>query len=77
MARIFDDIRQAVLVASPAALAVSIRADYGVDSFNGEELSAALKSLRDEGRLPYAEGDAMLREPRTVSSMGSVEAAAT
>lgn len=37
---------------------------------NDEELAAAVKSLREEGRLTYAEEDAALREPRVVCSMG-------
>jgi Helicase conserved C-terminal domain/PLD-like domain len=44
---------------------------------NDEELGAAVKSLREEGRLTYAEDDAMLREPRVVCSMGLVETSAT
>ena len=37
---------------------------------NDEELGAAVKSLREEGRLTFAEDDAALREPRVVCSMG-------
>ena len=37
---------------------------------NDEELGAAVKSLREDGRLTFAEGDASLREPRVVCSMG-------
>ncbi len=37
---------------------------------NDEELGEAVKSLREEGRLTYAEEDAALREPRVVCSMG-------
>ena len=37
---------------------------------NDEELGAAEKSLREDGRLTFAEGDASLREPRVVCSMG-------
>ncbi len=40
---------------------------------NDEELGAAVKSLREEGRLTYAEDDAALREPRVVCSMGLIE----
>lgn len=36
------------------------------------ELGDALKSLREEGRLIYAEDDAALREPRVVCSMGLI-----
>ena len=39
---------------------------------NDEELGAAMKSLREEGRLTYAEDDAALREPRVVCSMGLI-----
>ena len=39
---------------------------------NDEELGAAIKSLREENRLTYAEEDAALREPRVVCSMGLV-----
>jgi len=37
---------------------------------NDEELASAVKSLREEGRLTYAEEDAALREPRVVCSLG-------
>ncbi|MDP2096145.1 MAG: NgoFVII family restriction endonuclease, partial [Hydrogenophaga sp.] len=40
---------------------------------NDTELADALKSLREEGRLTYAEDDAALREPRVVCSMGLIE----
>lgn len=39
---------------------------------NDEELAGAVKSLREEGRLTYAEEDAALREPRVVCSMGLI-----
>ncbi len=39
---------------------------------NDEELGAAVKSLREEGRLTYAEDDAALREPRVVCSLGLI-----
>ena len=39
---------------------------------NDEELADAGKSLREEGRLTYAEDDAALREPRVVCSLGLV-----
>jgi hypothetical protein len=39
---------------------------------NDEELAEAVKSLREEGRLTYAEDDATLREPRVVCSMGLI-----
>ena len=41
---------------------------------NDEELGTAVKSLREEGRLTYAEDDAALREPRVVCSMGLIAA---
>jgi Helicase conserved C-terminal domain/PLD-like domain len=41
---------------------------------NDEELGEAVKSLREEGRLTFAEDDAALREPRVVCSMGLVRA---
>ncbi|MFZ3140431.1 helicase-related protein [Polaromonas sp.] len=37
-----------------------------------EELAGAVKSLREEGRLTYAEDDSALREPRVVCSLGLV-----
>lgn len=40
---------------------------------NDTELAEAVKSLREEGRLTYAEDDAALREPRVVCSMGLIE----
>ncbi len=43
---------------------------------NDEELGTAVKSLREEGRLTYAEDDAALREPRVVCSMGLIHRAA-
>ena len=39
---------------------------------NDEELGQAVKSLREEGRLTFAEDDAALREPRVVCSMGLI-----
>ena len=39
---------------------------------NDEELSEAVKSLRDEGRLTYTDEDAALREPRVVCSLGLI-----
>ncbi len=39
---------------------------------NDEELADAVKSLREEGRLSYAEDDTALREPRVVCSMGLI-----
>jgi hypothetical protein len=42
---------------------------------NDTELADAVKSLREEGRLTYAEDDSALREPRVVCSMGLIEGA--
>jgi hypothetical protein len=39
---------------------------------NDDELALAAKSLREEGRLTYAEDEAALREPRVVCSMGLI-----
>ncbi len=39
---------------------------------NDEELAQAVKSLREEGRLTFAEDDAELREPRVLCSMGLI-----
>lgn len=39
---------------------------------NDAELADAVKSLREEGRLTYAEDDSALREPRVVCSMGLI-----
>jgi len=39
---------------------------------NDEELALAAKSLREEGRLVYAEDEAALREPKVVCSMGLI-----
>ena len=39
---------------------------------NDEELGEAVKSLREEFRLTYAEEDAALREPRVVCSLGLI-----
>ena len=39
---------------------------------NDEELGEAVKSLREEGRLTFAEEDAALREPRVLCSMGLI-----
>ncbi len=43
---------------------------------NDVELGQAVKSLREEGRLTFAEDDAVLREPRVVCSMGLIATAA-
>jgi superfamily II DNA or RNA helicase len=64
--RALDDIYQRPLLETAADLLNRLMRS-GV---NDEELGAAVKSLREEGRLTYAEEDAALREPRVVCSMG-------
>lgn len=59
------------LVAKGLELAISQDKEMGT-LFRDVELSAAVKSLREEGRLTYAEEDAALREPRVVCSMGLI-----
>ncbi len=63
-----DDIYQRPLLETAADLLNRLMRS-GV---NDEELGEAVKSLREEGRLTYAEEDAALREPRVVCSMGLV-----
>ena len=64
--RALDDIYQRPLLETAADLLNRlIRSNV-----NDEELGAAVKSLREEGRLTYAEEDAALREPRVVCSLG-------
>lgn len=64
--RALDDIYQRPLLESAADLLNRLMRG-GV---NDEELGEAVKSLREEGRLTYAEEDAALRDPRVVCSMG-------
>lgn len=64
--RALDDIYQRPLLETAADVLNRLMRS-GV---NDEELGAAVKSLREEGRLTYAEEDAALREPRVVCSMG-------
>ena len=64
--RALDDIYQRPLLETSADLLNRLMRS-GV---NDEELAGAVKSLREEGRLTYAEDDATLREPRVVCSMG-------
>jgi superfamily II DNA or RNA helicase len=64
--RALDDLYQRPLLDTAADLLNRLMRS-GV---NDEELSAAVKSLREEGRLTYAEDDSALREPRVVCSMG-------
>ncbi|MEM5364829.1 helicase-related protein [Paraburkholderia azotifigens] len=67
--RALDDIYQHPLLETAADLLNRLMRS-GV---NDEELASAVKSLREEGRLTYADDDAMLREPRVVCSMGLIE----
>ena len=66
--RALDDIFQHPLLETAADLLNRLMRG-GV---NDEELASAVKSLREEGRLTYAEQDAALREPRVVCSMGLI-----
>jgi len=66
--RALDDIYQHPLLETAADLLNRLMRS-GV---NDEELGEAVKSLREEGRLTYAEEDAALREPRVVCSMGLI-----
>jgi superfamily II DNA or RNA helicase len=66
--RALDDIYQRPLLETAADLLNRLMRG-GV---NDEELGAAVKSLREEGRLTYAEEDAALREPRVVCSLGLI-----
>lgn len=66
--RALDDIYQRPLLETAADLLNRLMRS-GV---NNEELGEAVKSLREEGRLTYAEEDAALRDPRVVCSMGLI-----
>ena len=66
--RALDDMYQRPLLETSADLLNRLMRS-GV---NEEELAGAVKSLREEGRLTYAEDDATLREPRVVCSLGLV-----
>ncbi|MBS0507924.1 MAG: hypothetical protein JSR53_11140, partial [Proteobacteria bacterium] len=66
--RALDDIYQRPLLETAADLLNRLMRS-GV---NDTELAEAVKSLREEGRLTYAEDDAALREPRVVCSMGLI-----
>jgi superfamily II DNA or RNA helicase len=66
--RALDDIYQRPLLETAADLLNRLMRG-GV---NDEELGNAVKSLREEGRLTYAEEDAALRDPRVVCSMGLI-----
>ena len=71
--RALDDMYQRPLLETSADLLNRLMRG-GV---NDEELAGAVKSLREENRLTYAEDDAALREPRVVCSMGLIVKAAT
>ncbi len=66
--RALDDIYQRPLLETAADLLNRLMRS-GV---NDEELGDAVKSLREEGRLTYAEEDAALRDPRVVCSLGLI-----
>ncbi|MBP6418417.1 MAG: NgoFVII family restriction endonuclease [Giesbergeria sp.] len=66
--RALDDIYQRPLLETAADLLNRLMRG-GV---NDTELAEAVKSLREENRLTYAEDDATLREPRVVCSMGLI-----
>ena len=66
--RALDDMYQRPLLETSADLLNRLMRS-GV---NEEELAGAVKSLREEGRLTYAEDDATLREPRVVCSLGLI-----
>lgn len=66
--RALDDMYQRPLLETAADLLNRLMRS-GV---NDTELADAVKSLREEGRLTYAEDDATLREPRVVCSMGLI-----
>lgn len=66
--RALDDMYQRPLLETAADLLNRLMRG-GV---NDEELAGAVKSLREEGRLTYAEDDATLREPRVVCSLGLI-----
>lgn len=69
--RALDDMYQRPLLETAADLLNRLMRS-GV---NDTELAEAVKSLREEGRLTYAEDDASLREPRVVCSMGLITGA--
>ncbi len=66
--RAVDDIHRRPLLETAADLLNRLMRG-GVDD---EQLAQAVKSLREETRLTYAEDDATLREPRVLCSMGLV-----
>ena len=66
--RALDDLYQRPLLETAADLLNRLMRG-GV---NDTELAEAVKSLREENRLTYAEEDAALREPRVVCSLGLI-----
>ena len=66
--RALDDVYLRPLLETSADLLNRLMRSGVID----EELAQAVKSLREEGRLTYAEDEAALREPRVVCSMGLV-----
>jgi len=66
--RAVDDIYQRPLLETAADLLNRLMRS----GINDEELAEAVKSVREEGRLTYAEEDAALREPRVVCSLGLI-----
>jgi Helicase conserved C-terminal domain len=66
--RALDDIYQRPLLETAGDLLNRLMRS----GLNEEELSEAVKSLREEGRLTYADDDASLRAPRVVCSMGLI-----
>ncbi len=71
--RALDDVYQRPLLETAADLLNRLMRS-GV---NDEELGNAVKSLREDGRLTYAEDTAALREPRVVCSMGLIAGSIT
>jgi superfamily II DNA or RNA helicase len=66
--RALDDIYQRPLLETASDLLNRLMRG-GV---NDQELAEAVKSVREEGRLTYAEEGAVLREPQVVCSMGLI-----
>jgi len=66
--RALDDIYQRPLLETASDLLNRLMRG----GINDEELAEAVKSVREEGRLTYAEDDAALREPQVVCSLGLI-----
>jgi superfamily II DNA or RNA helicase len=66
--RALDDIYQRPLLETAGDLLNRLMRS----GLNDEQLSETVKTLREDGRLTYAEDDAALREPRIVCSMGLI-----